>query len=95
MIEDVFRLFVVESVVGSTPGIALAVRVHEGTVRVGDHVRTATSPSGHTHEVNLEVQSLSMTENVHVDTLDMNYGGLATLFGPCPQEVGEGWELAG
>jgi hypothetical protein len=88
-----FRLLVVDVVAVSTPGIALAVRVHVGPVRVGDHVLHAVSPSGESHDVDLEVRYLSITETVHVDQLDENYGGLATLFGLLPQQLGDGWEL--
>jgi hypothetical protein len=81
----VFRLFVVETVAVSTPGIHLAVRVHEGTVRIGNRVTTAVPTAGEPLAVDLEVRYLSMTKSVHVEALDENYGGLATLFGLCPQ----------
>jgi hypothetical protein len=89
----VFRLYVTEQIAVSTPAVALACRVHEGSVRVGDRVRRAITPTGEIHNVDLEVRFLSMSETVHVDVLDTNYGGFVTLFGLYPQKIGDGWEL--
>jgi len=88
-----FRLYVTDQIAVSTPGIALACRVHEGSVSVGDRVTQAISPAGEIHNVDLEVRFLSMSKTVHVDVLDTNYGGLVTLFGLYPQKLGDGWEL--
>ena len=90
-----FRLYVTEQIAVSTPGVALACRVHEGSVCVGDRVTQAISPAGETHNVDLEVRFLSISETVHVDSLDTNYGGLVTLFGLYAQRIGDGWELTG
>jgi hypothetical protein len=50
-----FRLFAVNSVATAALGLALAIRVHEGTVRIGDRVKTANSPTGRPYPVDLEV----------------------------------------
>jgi hypothetical protein len=79
--EPVFEVFVVDTVDAATPGIALAVRVHAGSVSIGDRVVRATGPDGQSCPLDLEVSDLALTESIHVDTMDENYGGLAVLVG--------------
>ena len=56
-------------------------RVHAGSVSIGDRAFRATGPDGQSCLLDLEVSDLALTESIHVDTTDENYGGLAVLVG--------------
>jgi hypothetical protein len=79
--SPVFELFVVDVVDAATPGIRLVVRVHAGSVSIGDRVVRATGHDGYSWPLDLEVSDLALTEHVHVDNMEENYGGLAVLVG--------------
>jgi hypothetical protein len=59
-ISLVFEVFVHAVVAASTPAVVVAVRVHAGTIRIGDRVTRAADAEGKSWPLNLEVRELAL-----------------------------------
>jgi hypothetical protein len=97
------ELLVIDVVAVSTPGVALAVRCHEGTLRVGDRVQTAIDPGGAPRSVSAECSAVRLSTSlagdqleasydasVAVDQLEATYDGFATFMGVEIHQVRDG-----
>jgi hypothetical protein len=78
---------------GDRHGVVVA--VHNGVVHVGDRISEAQPPSGAAIAVDLEIIGLATNRSHPVDSMDRNHVGLAVVLGSVPDDLREGWTLAG
>lgn len=71
----------------------VVIRVHLGSVHVGDQIQRAKRPDGSSMDTNLRVSGLWMARTSPVDLLETNYGGAASLTGVVPAGLADGWTL--
>jgi hypothetical protein len=70
---------------------AFAARCHVGTLHPTDLITLAVDPVGVTHHVRVLCTEMRLNENIMVDELDTNYGGLTTLEGSDVAILGPEW----
>lgn len=87
------ELLVIERREGTTSGAGLVVRVHAGSLRLGDRLSAALDPAGERHPIGLTCVEIRLTELHMLDRLDENYGGYVVLQGEGADSIDEDWTL--